>query len=143
MTTTPYTVAVSDDESTATISFTGTATAAADGRITVTDTMPAEQFAELRSAINSVVLTDDADPIPDHMYPGYWKDRALAATEEVLRLRGLLLGGPTVDGAIALHEATAHYVNTAAQFRVNKDIAASDFTAGWRAHEAHAAVVTS
>jgi hypothetical protein len=140
--TSPYTVTVSDDESTATVNFTGTAIAATDGRITVTETMPAEQFAELRSAVNHVLLTDDADPIPDHMYPGYWKDRALAATEEVLRLRVLITGGPTADVAIALHEATAHYVSTAAQFRMNKDVAASDFTAGWRAHDAHSAAVT-
>lgn len=137
--TTPYNVTVSDDETTATVTFTGTAVAAADGRITVADTMAAEQFAELRAAVSHVYLTDDADPFPEHMYPGYWKDRALAATEEILRLRTLLTGGPTVDGAVALHEATASYVSTEAQFRVNKDIAANDFTAGWRAHEAYAA----
>jgi hypothetical protein len=137
--TSPYTVTVSDDESTTTITFTGTAIAAADGSITVSETMTAEQLTELRSTVNSVYLTGDADPTVDQMYPGYWKDRALAANEEILRLRGLLIGGPNADTTIALHEATAHYVNTEAQFRVNKDIAASDFTAGWRAHEAHAA----
>ncbi len=141
--TSPYTVTVSDDETTATVNFTGTAVAAENGLITVSETMPAEKFVELRTAVNSVYLTDDADPTADHMYPGYWKDRALAAGEELSRLRTLLTGSPTVDGAIALHEATTSYVSTEAQFRVNKDIAANDFTAGWRAHEARAAAVAA